>query len=466
MEWSCTYQVGAAAPHEGSRKVKIFRESREVMYRQLLYILSTKISAGRTGSCLKLGRGCRRRSSVGTSGIGLSSTGVLSKCGKPTPNPTEPAALRLLSRSLSLGGSGSCGWRGAGRTTIATLSRSACSLAICRASPVAVIISSRLSISVIGRSAIAAQDGAWAISEGPASEGSRRLARLIRATIIPGGVGAVRCRRIVGITISRRRSGLGCVIISLAEGAAGPSVRQPGIKTDSMEGMAASQATDVVVILKSVDANGTCVSRGCQKLGRNSSINVIVVLVVLVVMCSVGILSHDTSACLSLGERVFVLDTMVCIGRIRSSGYFSSSLGLIIRALLLRGNFGNDAFHASDATRSTGWRRYSSCRRQAILGAVCNPSLVLHHGEFFVDLIHSHELLLTTTTMRPSWHVLQVDRLPIFIQAAQLAVPSIIPEAVLNTNDNPGVLSVIFLVLHCQIPTARMSRSISLTKDL
>jgi hypothetical protein len=57
------------------------------------------------------------------------------------------------------------------------------------------------------------------------------------------------------------RARLRCIIISLAQRAASSPGRQPGVNAGSVESMTTCQAAHVVVVLKSIDADGAGIAR-------------------------------------------------------------------------------------------------------------------------------------------------------------------------------------------------------------
>lgn len=66
----------------------------------------------------------------------------------------------------------------------------------------------------------------------------------------------------------RSRSRLRNIVIGLAKRTARSPTGQPGVKTDGMEGMATSQAADVVIILKRIDADSTGITGSLHALRR------------------------------------------------------------------------------------------------------------------------------------------------------------------------------------------------------
>lgn len=77
-------------------------------------------------------------------------------------------------------------------------------------------------------------------------------------------------------TISSLRAGLGSEVVGLAQWAACPSCRKPGVNARSMESMTASQAPYIVIVFQRVNANGARVTRRPQAFWRQSSINMFV----------------------------------------------------------------------------------------------------------------------------------------------------------------------------------------------
>ena len=69
-----------------------------------------------------------------------------------------------------------------------------------------------------------------------------------------------------------------------------------------------------------------------------------------------------------------------------------------------------------------------------------DPSLVFEHGEFLVDLVDRHQLLFPSAT---AWvrHIFHVYWFALFVQA-HLATSGIIPEAVLNADNDPVFILV------------------------
>jgi hypothetical protein len=60
------------------------------------------------------------------------------------------------------------------------------------------------------------------------------------------------------------RSRLGYVVVGFAERAAGAAAREPGVDTGSVECVTAGEATDIVVVFKSINADCTAVA-GCAE---------------------------------------------------------------------------------------------------------------------------------------------------------------------------------------------------------
>jgi hypothetical protein len=88
-------------------------------------------------------------------------------------------------------------------------------------------------------------------------------------------------------TIARfggRGAWLGSVVISLAERTAGSSARQPRVEATGVEGVAAAQTANVVVVLEAVDADSTGVSGGAHTLRREGGVDVFVVVLIVVVV--------------------------------------------------------------------------------------------------------------------------------------------------------------------------------------
>jgi hypothetical protein len=74
----------------------------------------------------------------------------------------------------------------------------------------------------------------------------------------------------------------------------------------------AGQTSDIVVLLQEVDADGTGVAWVCEKLGRECSMDVLVIVIVLLVSFSVGALGRLhllQTEMLGVGRRRLLLDS-------------------------------------------------------------------------------------------------------------------------------------------------------------
>jgi hypothetical protein len=74
------------------------------------------------------------------------------------------------------------------------------------------------------------------------------------------------------------------VVIGFAKRTACSPTRQPRIKTSSMECMTASQSAHVIIVLQRVYADSTGVARGAQALWRESSVDVLIIILILLLM--------------------------------------------------------------------------------------------------------------------------------------------------------------------------------------
>jgi type II secretory pathway component PulM len=86
-----------------------------------------------------------------------------------------------------------------------------------------------------------------------------------------------------GLLLLVGRAWLGHVVVGLAQRAARAAAGQPRVHAESVEGMAAREATHVVVVFERVDANGARVAVSVVPLlgegGRNLFVVAIVVFV-------------------------------------------------------------------------------------------------------------------------------------------------------------------------------------------
>lgn len=99
-----------------------------------------------------------------------------------------------------------------------------------------------------------------------------------------------------------------------------------------------------------------------------------------------------------------------------------------------------DAVDASQAVCPAGGHVNATGGGQTGLGPRRDPGLVLHHRKLFVHFVHSHQFLFTTSPVRPSRDVVEIDWLSILVESSHLTVARIVSETVLNADNDPGFL--------------------------
>lgn len=114
-------------------------------------------------------------------------------------------------------------------------------------------------------------------SEKGRSQTGRQVHARVLVRVQVGIVGGIRLGLRVG-------SGLRDVVIGLAQRAACATASQPGIDADGMEGVAACQAADVVIVLEGVDADGAGIAGCVEEFRWQGSCNVLVVFLVVFVI--------------------------------------------------------------------------------------------------------------------------------------------------------------------------------------
>jgi hypothetical protein len=82
----------------------------------------------------------------------------------------------------------------------------------------------------------------------------------------------------------RRGTWLRCVIIAFAERTAGTPAKEPRVDADGVEGVAACQASHIVVILQGIDADSACISRRAIPFLRHRSRDMLLVIIIIVVI--------------------------------------------------------------------------------------------------------------------------------------------------------------------------------------
>jgi hypothetical protein len=247
---------------------------------------------------------------------------------------------------------------------------------------------------------------------------------------------------------------LGDVIVSLAQWTASSSAGEPWVKTSSVEGMPAAEATNVIVIFQDIYADSTRVSWVGEQFRGNGCVNVILFFFILLLLDGGLVFGvYGTCGCLHLfqGRHVFagglggglLLATFLTKGATRGSCRGFDNFGRVVlgrhgRGLIVHGGahgrrrYGVDI---SNAGSTTGWCRHTTGRGEAFTLACGHPVLIFGHGESFVHLVHSHQLLLPPS---PMWsrHVLKIDRTALS-GGAHLSVASVVPKTIFDTYDDP-----------------------------
>lgn len=141
---------------------------------------------------------------------------------------------------------------------------------------IAVAVAVTAAVAVAVAVAAVARAATRGSEEGRCQAGRQTHARvLVRVHVgIVGGTGLV----------LRVGSGLRDVVIGLAQRAACATASQPGIDADGMEGVAACQAADVVVVLEGVDTDGAGIAGCVEEFRWQGSCNVLIVFVVVFVV--------------------------------------------------------------------------------------------------------------------------------------------------------------------------------------
>ena len=218
-----------------------------------------------------------------------------------------------------------------------------------------------------------------------------------------------------------------------------------------MERMTTCQTTNFVIVVQCVDADSTRVT-GVLKHGSGNRVkDVLVIVHVFIFSCRswgqrFAFLIKTRRMYMIMRCMIVVLDCVVNF--IRCTLGFPYIYRLGFRSFLFRSHLlvcccgslsflYTDSFHASGSAR---WRGDTSGSRQALSSAMIYPCLIFSKWETLVHFVHGHELLLSSAPMRAGYGT-HINVFAIRI-LSECAIPSIISETVLDTNDDPKQLRV------------------------
>lgn len=212
-----------------------------------------------------------------------------------------------------------------------------------------------------------------------------------------------------------------------------------------MECVATSETTDLVIVVDVVDADGASIARAGEKFVGGGGLDGIVVIVF---PCRGrgrrgGLGGSDFGSVLVVrlvrivlvlnGDRASKIFGVACGIRL---SLFVDDVGVRVGGEGL--DLGRHSFQHCflDASGSTGGSGYATGGRQALLFSSRPPRLVFCEREALVDLVHRHQLLLSSPSR--ARHGGEVDWFSGFCIDLGLTVSLVVPEAVFNSNDNPA----------------------------
>jgi hypothetical protein len=219
-----------------------------------------------------------------------------------------------------------------------------------------------------------------------------------------------------------------------------------------MEGVTAGQPTDIIVIFKGINADGTRITRGLQTLRWQCSVDMLVALFAIHTMKTSAFVRVRGLACFSrfrwcilCSLRSIILLVVLILGgdlgilgsiRCRCGCRCGIGSNTIRRVSVVGCKIRDDSICATNTVGAALREVNATGSRQSLSSPFRDPSLVFHHWELVIDLVHCHELFLATSTMRTR-HILHVDWLAVFAHAKG-SVASVVAETVFDTNDDPN----------------------------
>jgi len=191
----------------------------------------------------------------------------------------------------------------------------------------------------------------------------------------------------------------------------------------------AAETTNIIIVFEVIQTDGASVSRGSGHLRRCGSTNGVIFVIRLVVMDGRG-----NSLGLFQGNLVIIGDG----SSRRGSGNGS---GMVMLSHFKSGQGGLRVFGEvrevvmPDAGSTTRGGTDTAGSGQTVGFARGSPDLVLCEWEALVDVVHGHEFLLSTASMRTG-HGHEIDGIAILSESA-LAVALIVAETILDADNDP-----------------------------